>query len=137
MPRPSGRPQLMIGSKGERLLRSTLPHVDAWNTWYEWYGNTPAGFASATDRISRFAEEAGRDPEGIARSACVQVVLDPTSEERPVDSDLPPLEGTPERIAQGLLAFAEAGADEAILVPVPNTEASIYRLGEALVALRS
>jgi alkanesulfonate monooxygenase SsuD/methylene tetrahydromethanopterin reductase-like flavin-dependent oxidoreductase (luciferase family) len=137
MPRPSGRPQLMIGSTGERILRSTLPHVDAWNIWYDWYGNTPEGFASASDRITRLAEEVGRNPDGITRSACVQVVLDRSSEERPIDSEVPPLEGAPERIAHGLLDFLEAGADEAILVPIPNNEASIRQLGKALASIQA
>jgi hypothetical protein len=79
----------------------------------------------------------GRNPDAIARSACVQVVLDRSSEERSIDSEVPPLEGPPERIAHGLLDFLVAGADEAILVPIPNTEASIRQLGKALVSLRA
>ena len=45
-PRPGG-PPLMIGSNGERMLRITAPHVDAWNSWYADTGNTPAGVARA------------------------------------------------------------------------------------------
>ena len=43
-PRPGG-PPLLIGSNGPRMLRITLPHVDAWNTWYADTDNTPAGVA--------------------------------------------------------------------------------------------
>ena len=32
-PRPAG-PPLMIGSKGPRMLRATMAHVDSWNVWY-------------------------------------------------------------------------------------------------------
>ena len=135
VPRPSRRPRLMVGSTGERVLRSTLPHVDAWNAWYDWYGGTPEGFSTASERVSRLAEDVGRQAEDIARSACVLVVLDRTSEERPVDSNAPPLEGSADRIAAGLVEFAEAGAEEAILVPVPNTESSIRELGRVLAAL--
>ena len=45
-PAPAARPRaprLMIGSNGPRMLAATLPHVDAWNTWYEDYGNTAGG----------------------------------------------------------------------------------------------
>jgi alkanesulfonate monooxygenase SsuD/methylene tetrahydromethanopterin reductase-like flavin-dependent oxidoreductase (luciferase family) len=123
----------MIGSTGERVLSIALPHVDAWNIWYDWYGGTPEGLAVQNRTIDALAEEAGRDPHDIARSACVLVVVDRGSAERPIE--VPPLEGSPERVAQGLRDLAEAGADEAILVPNPNTEASIRTLGEALTAL--
>ena len=37
----AGGPPLMIGSNGERMLRITAPHVDAWNSWYADTANTP------------------------------------------------------------------------------------------------
>ncbi len=64
---------------------------------------------------------------------CVLVVLDRAAGERPLD--VPALEGPPERIAEGLRAFAAAGADEAILVVSPIDERSIRRLGETLAYL--
>jgi len=44
LPRPSrpGGPPLLIGSIGPRMLRITLPHVQAWNVWYAHTANTPA-----------------------------------------------------------------------------------------------
>ncbi|MGH2711842.1 MAG: LLM class flavin-dependent oxidoreductase [Actinomycetota bacterium] len=130
MPPPSRRPLLMVGSHGERVLRITLPHVDIWNTWYDWYGNTPEGFAKANDQITALAAEAGKGPGAIDRSACVLVVLDPESADRPHTEV--PLSGSPTRIADGLRELAEAGADEAILVLSPITEASIRTIGETL-----
>jgi alkanesulfonate monooxygenase SsuD/methylene tetrahydromethanopterin reductase-like flavin-dependent oxidoreductase (luciferase family) len=135
LPRPSRRPPLMVGSTGERVLRLALPHVDAWNTWYEWYGNTAEGFASGNRKIDALVEETGREPGDVARSACVLVVVDQANLERPIEPGVTPLEGTMDRIAQGLRDLAEAGADEAILVPYPNTEASLRTLGDALAAL--
>ena len=32
--RRRARPPLMVGANGPRMLAATLPHVDAWNTWY-------------------------------------------------------------------------------------------------------
>jgi alkanesulfonate monooxygenase SsuD/methylene tetrahydromethanopterin reductase-like flavin-dependent oxidoreductase (luciferase family) len=63
------------------------------------------------------------------------VVLDRTAGERPLNDDIQPLEGSAERIAAGLQEFAEAGADEVILVLSPITERSIRRLGESLALL--
>jgi alkanesulfonate monooxygenase SsuD/methylene tetrahydromethanopterin reductase-like flavin-dependent oxidoreductase (luciferase family) len=135
LPAPARRPPLMVGATGPRMLAATLPHVDAWNIWYEWYGNTPEGFDAANLAVDRAARRAGRDPAAIARSACALVVLDRAARERPLTEGVPPLEGSPERIAAGLRDLADAGADEAILVLSPITERSIRLLGETLAAL--
>jgi alkanesulfonate monooxygenase SsuD/methylene tetrahydromethanopterin reductase-like flavin-dependent oxidoreductase (luciferase family) len=52
LPPPARRVPLMVGSNGDRLLRAALPHVDAWNTWFDDYGNTPEGFADLNARVS-------------------------------------------------------------------------------------
>jgi probable F420-dependent oxidoreductase len=132
LPAPARPPPLMVGSNGPRVLRATLPHVDAWNTWYDGYGNRAEGFATLNARITEAAREVGRPAEDVARSACVFVVLDRAAGERPVTPDCPPLEGPPERIAAGLRELAEAGADEAILVVSPITERSIRALAEVV-----
>jgi probable F420-dependent oxidoreductase len=135
LPRPARRVPLMVGSTGERMLRVALPHVDAWNTWYDWYGNTPEGFAAGNTRITEAVGLAGRDPLDVRRSACVLVVLDRSAIERPIEAGIRPLEGDAERIATGLREIAEAGADEAILVANPITERAILELAEAIAIL--
>ena len=132
LPAPARRPRLMIGSNGPRMLRIALPHVDAWNTWFDGYGNRAEGFAALNARISGAAADAGRVPAEVERSACVLVVLDRAAGERPLTADAPPLEGTPERIAAGLRELADAGADEAILVVSPITERSVAALAEVV-----
>ena len=136
LPRPPQRPPLMVGSSGERVLAATLPHVDTWNTWFDWYGNTPEGFEKKLREIDAACERAGRDPSSIERSACVLVRLGYT-EERPDQEGVTPLEGSPEEVGAGLLAMAEAGADELILVLDPITEASIRTLGDVVQRLRT
>ena len=135
LPAPARRPPLMIGSNGPRMLAITLPHVDAWNTWYALYGNAPDGFAALNLRIDEAAVDAGRDPAAIARSACVFVLLDPSCLDRPIEAGAPPVEGPPERIAAHLRELAEAGADEAILVVSPITERAVTGLAEVLALL--
>jgi probable F420-dependent oxidoreductase len=129
LPPPARRTPLMIGSNGPRMLAVALPHVDAWNTWYVDYGNTAEGFAALNARITAAAEQAGRDPEQIARSACALVRLEGPAERVP---EAPPIEGPPERIAARLRELGEAGADEVILAASPITERSIRTLGEAV-----
>ncbi len=135
LPPPARRTPMMIGSTGERVLRAALPWVDTWNTWFDLYGNTPEGFAGLSARVSELAEAVGRAPSQIERSACVLVVLDRSAGERSFDDASPPLEGDASAIAEGLRAFAEAGADEAILVLSPITERSITELGAVLAVL--
>ena len=126
----------MIGSNGPRMLGIALPHVQVWNTWYEDFGNSAEGFAALNERISDAARLAGRDPAEIERSACVYVALDGAGAERANTHEAPPLEGPPERIAHSLSDFAEAGADEAILVVNPISERSIREIAEVLTLLR-
>ncbi len=135
LPPPARRPELMVGAVSAPMLEATLPHVDAWNIWYDWYGNTPEGFAAVNETVDERLSRAGHDADAVDRSACVLVVLDRASHERPLSQEVPPLEGSAERIAAGLRELAEAGADEAILVVSPINERSIRTLGEVLAAL--
>jgi alkanesulfonate monooxygenase SsuD/methylene tetrahydromethanopterin reductase-like flavin-dependent oxidoreductase (luciferase family) len=137
LPAPPTRPRLMIGSNGPRMLGLALPHVDAWNTWYEDYGNRAEGFAALNATITAAARDAGRDPSDIRRSACAFVLLDGAAPERPVTPEAPPLQGTPDQLAERLRELADAGADEVILVVSPITERSIRRLAEVVSAVRS
>ena len=131
LPMPSTPPPLMVGSVGERVLRATLPYVDAWNCWFAWFGNTPDGFAAQNARVTELARERGRDPTEIARTATVFVALDDGESARP-HADLAPITGTPSQISDRLGEFEAAGVDEAILVVSPITEASIRALGQHL-----
>jgi alkanesulfonate monooxygenase SsuD/methylene tetrahydromethanopterin reductase-like flavin-dependent oxidoreductase (luciferase family) len=120
----------MVGSTGDRVLASTLPHVDGWNTWYDWFGNTPEGFAEGKATIDEACERAGRDPATVDRSACVLVRSPGDSRERPDEPGVATIESSD--IGASLRAFAEAGADEVILVCDPITEASIRELGSGV-----
>jgi probable F420-dependent oxidoreductase len=126
LPPPQRPVPLMVGSNGPRMLGLTLPHVAAWNTWWDDYGNTAEGFAALNDRISAAAAEAGREPGEIRRSACALVVLDRAAGERPLLPHAPPIETD---IAGRLQELADAGADEVIIVASPITERSIRELG--------
>jgi alkanesulfonate monooxygenase SsuD/methylene tetrahydromethanopterin reductase-like flavin-dependent oxidoreductase (luciferase family) len=127
LPPPARRPKLMVGANRPRMLAITLPHVDAWNTWFTHYGNTPEGFAAHNAEISEAAERAGRDPADVERSACVWVQVEEAGE-RP--REVEPVRA--DRLAAHLRALEQAGADEAILVLDPITESSIRSLRTAL-----
>jgi len=135
LPAPHRRVPLMIGSNGPRMLRLTMPHVDAWNTWYDSYGNSAERFAALNQTITEAAIAAGREPQDIARSACALVVVDAAAGERPSTAEAPGV--TPERLTQHLLELSRSGADEVILVVSPITEESIRFLGGVAQQARS
>ena len=91
------RTRLMIGSNGPRMLAIALPHVDAWNTWYEDYGNTAEGFAALNERVTVAVRDAGREPGDVARSACAFVALDRGGGERPLTAPRRPSRARPPR----------------------------------------
>jgi len=126
LPPPQRTPKLMIGANRPRMLSIALPHVDAWNTWFTHYGNTAEGFADHNATISEAAERAGRDPAEIERSACVLVEVEAAGE-RPRDVAAVPVA----LLRDHLRALEDAGADEAILVLDPITEASIRQAAGA------
>ena len=139
LPRPSrpNGPPLMIGSKGDRMLAITLPHVDAWNVWYTDTGNRPDGVPALRTKVDEACRAVGRDPAEIERSVAVLVRL-PGGTGRQ-DGDLkenpPPLEGSPDEMAEGLRAYAREGISLVQLVVDPITTGSLEALGRVLEIL--
>jgi hypothetical protein len=117
----------MVGSNGARVLAATLRHVDAWNTWYSWYGNTSEGFAERNAAIDAACARVGTDPRAVRRTACVLVSVGGGGE-RPHDTAPVPAV----RLAAHLRELADAGLDEAILVIDPVTERSVRELAQRL-----
>ena len=66
----------------------------------------------------------------LERSACLLVRFPDGAGERPDEPGVEPVD--PSKLRSALDAFAEAGADEVILVCDPITEGSIHALGVAL-----
>jgi probable F420-dependent oxidoreductase len=134
LPPPTRAIPIMIGSTGPRLLAATVPWVRSWNSWFDLFGNTPGGFEAESAKVTAAARAAGRDPHTIERSACV-LVVGPGAAERSIPPGCEPIRGAPAAVATQLRAFADAGADEAIVVASPITERSIRELGGALAEL--
>ena len=74
-PHRPGGPPLMVGSIGERMLQITLPHVDAWNGWHLWFGNSVAGYLALRDRIDAACRAVGRDPADVDRTVALLVAF--------------------------------------------------------------
>lgn len=134
-PRPGG-PPIMLGSIGPRMLRIAMPHVQAWNAWYAYYGNTPAGIGRMRDLVDEACTDVGRDPAEVERTVAVLLHLDGRLGTRDFDRvAAPPLTGPPELVAETLHAYAREGIAEVQLVIDPITPAGIEQLAPILEAL--
>ena len=134
-PRPSG-PPLLIGSSGPRMLRITMPHADAWNAWYHWFGNRPEGMAEQRELVDAACRDVGRDPAAIERTAAVYMQLPGATGARDFDRDTAPaLVGSPGEIAATLRALAEEGIGHVQLVIDPVTTPGVEALAPVLEAL--
>jgi alkanesulfonate monooxygenase SsuD/methylene tetrahydromethanopterin reductase-like flavin-dependent oxidoreductase (luciferase family) len=139
-PRPAG-PPLMVGSIGDRMLQITLPHVDAWNAWYDWFGNSPEGYRALRDKVDTACRAVGREPAEVERTVAVFVRF-PEGRGRSAgdperSADVPAVSSEPEGLAQTLRAFADEGVGHVQLVLDPITADSIAALRPALELLDS
>jgi probable F420-dependent oxidoreductase len=139
LPRPvrTGGPPIMIGTMGPRMLRVTARHADAWNTWFTWYSNRPAGLAALREKVDAACGDIGRDPATLERTAAVlvQVEGEEVARRGGPEERAAPLRGTPEELAEQLRAYAAEGISHLQLVVDPITVRSIERLAPVLEAV--
>jgi probable F420-dependent oxidoreductase len=132
----AGGPPLMIGSTGERMLRITTPHVAAWNAWFADFANSPAGVGALRTKVDAACAEVGRDPAAIERTVAILVGM-PGGSGRTMGDDAaaranPPLQGSPEQMADELRAYAREGISHIQLVIDPINRESIERFAPVL-----
>jgi alkanesulfonate monooxygenase SsuD/methylene tetrahydromethanopterin reductase-like flavin-dependent oxidoreductase (luciferase family) len=136
-PRPHG-PPLMVGSMGPRMLEITLPHVEQWNAWFTWFGNTPDGYVPLRGQIDAACRAAGRDPAEVERTLALFVGF-PDGQGRTMgdltSSEVEPIRGDPATLAATLRAFADEGVGHVQLVLDPITVETIAALAPALALL--
>jgi len=136
-PRLEG-PPLMVGSIGERMLSITLPHVQSWNAWFTWFGNSPEGYRPIRDQVDVACEAAGRDPATLERTVAVLVSL-PGAQGGPQGNPTRPtaeaISGEPAVLEAALRAFAAEGIGHVQLVLDPITADSIRALAPTLALL--
>ena len=58
-------PRVLLGGKGDRLLRLVAERADGWNTCWTW---TPEAYRERADVLARACERVGRDPATVWRS---------------------------------------------------------------------
>ncbi len=116
---PPARPDLalMIGSSGPRMLEITIPHVDAWNIWYDDFDNDPGLLGERIAVVDAAASAVGRRTEEISKTAALLVNLKGEPSRR--DSRNPIVGAT--AMADALVATEQAGIDHVQLVLDPIT----------------
>ncbi|HJX08549.1 MAG TPA: LLM class flavin-dependent oxidoreductase [Actinomycetota bacterium] len=137
LPRPERRPTLMIGSSGKRMLAIASPTADAWNTWFDEYGNTLDGYALLRDRIDDACVAAGREPGDVERSVCVLVAVDGGAGARAIPPGMHAIDGSPSALGDHLRGLSDLGVGEVILVADPIDERAVRALGEAVGSVRA
>jgi probable F420-dependent oxidoreductase len=132
-PRPNG-PPILIGSSGDRMLRSVARYADAWNTFFSTTGNSPDGIPPLRAKVDAACQGAGRDPATLERSCAILVGFDlPGAVGHPQVKT--PLTGSPEEIAEGLLGFQREGIDLVQVYLDPMTPAGVAAFAPVLEAL--
>jgi alkanesulfonate monooxygenase SsuD/methylene tetrahydromethanopterin reductase-like flavin-dependent oxidoreductase (luciferase family) len=136
-PRPDG-PPLMIGSEGPRMMAISLPHVQQWNAWFTWFGNTPEGYRPLRAKVDEACRAAGRDPAEVERTLALFVGF-PGGEGRTMgdltSADVEPIPGEPDALEAALRAFADEGVRHVQLVLDPITVDTIAALEPMLARL--
>lgn len=123
---------IMIGGSGERkTLRIVAEHADMWNAFGE-----PDELAHKDEVLRRHCADVGRDPAAIERTVGCKITIRSTEAEaerarrgllehnrtpmRDVEGDLTFWTGTPEMIAERMIAYREAGFHTFIIeLPAP------------------
>ena len=105
---------LLIGGKGDRMLRLVARHADEWNMW-----GLPEVIAARAAVLDEACERIGRDPSTVRRSAQALVCLsdDPDRARSVVESVAPraAFAGTAEQFAVLVEHWAAVGVDEVIV----------------------
>ena len=132
-----GGPPLMVGSIGERMLRITLPHVAAWNAWYQWFENRVEGYLPLREKVDAICRDVGRDPAEVERTVAILVGFSGAvgRGSAVAEENFDPIDGDPATLVPALRAFAAAGVGHAQLVLDPITLESITALEPTVATL--
>ncbi len=118
------------------MLSIALPHVQAWNAWFTWFGNSPDGYRPLRQKIDEACRAAGRDPADVQRSVALLVAF-PGAEGRQQgdEPEVEPISGEPSVLAPTLRAFAEEGVAHVQLALDPINADTIAALAPTLALI--
>jgi alkanesulfonate monooxygenase SsuD/methylene tetrahydromethanopterin reductase-like flavin-dependent oxidoreductase (luciferase family) len=129
---------MMIGSEGPRMLAATLPHVQMWNGWHAWYGNSVAGAKTLLAKIDAACADAAVDPVSIERTLAVLVQAPGGTDRRqgsPGRASSTPVSGGVSAVVDHILGLEALGVSHVQLVVDPITTDSIRWLAGVISGL--
>jgi len=123
---------LLIGGKGDQMMKLVARHADVWNMWA-----MPERFTERSTVLDRACETIGRDPASIRRSTQALVYLTDSSEEAQrfmnAAGGRAAFAGNPAQFAELVAHWRDVGVDQ-VIVPDWNLGAGVRR-AESLEAL--
>jgi alkanesulfonate monooxygenase SsuD/methylene tetrahydromethanopterin reductase-like flavin-dependent oxidoreductase (luciferase family) len=130
-PRPQG-PPILIGTlkPKPRMQRLVAQYADQWNAWLAYGISWPEAVAAERDLIDEACRKHGRDPDTLARTAGLRVLM-PGSLYTPPPNERP-LKGSPEAMAEALQGFAGEGITHLQVALSPGTLESVKGFGQVL-----
>lgn len=126
-PRPQG-PSIMVGTRGEKMLRLTAELADVWNGWLLREGSSANALPPIREAVDAACRDVGRDPASLDRTATVMVDLDAPAGGRVIG-------GTPEEVAASLRSFADEGITHLQISSKVTNVAGLERYAPVLEAL--
>jgi alkanesulfonate monooxygenase SsuD/methylene tetrahydromethanopterin reductase-like flavin-dependent oxidoreductase (luciferase family) len=114
-PKPvQDRLPLLIGGKGDRMLRLVARHADMWNMWA-----MPSKFAERSAELDQACDDIGRNPATIRRSTQALVCLTDSESEARSFTDATggraAFAGTAKQFADLAAQWRDAGVDELVI----------------------
>lgn len=140
------RPPILLGGYADVVLKRAATLADGWLT----YLYRPESFTSSWDKIRRYAEQAGRDPDSLQNASQVPICVADSYEDadRRVKHfveryfDVPPwsdatvesaIRGTPEQCAEQIAEHAAVGVHELVLMPVDYDLQQVEVIGQQIL----
>jgi alkanesulfonate monooxygenase SsuD/methylene tetrahydromethanopterin reductase-like flavin-dependent oxidoreductase (luciferase family) len=133
-PRKQGPPILIGSLGGPRMQRITASYADIWVASYPMNNNTIEGLQLSLERLYGACERVGRDPAEIERMT--EVLVGYPGGQPEIWTEMTPISGTPEEIADALRARQALGFDYLHVWIEPNSLAGIEQFAPVLELLR-
>ena len=128
-PAPSRNIPVLVAAFGQRMLRLTARHADAWNT--AWYGEPDDQLREQLAAFDAMLAAEGRSRASVARTVGM-TVCDPAVAVTDDDRDDPSFSGSVDELARAIDGYEALGIDHLIILLQPLIEASLDRLALAL-----
>lgn len=134
LPRPRRTIPLMVGSSRPRMLALTLPHVHAWNSWFQDFGNDPGQIPTLLEQIEAACLQAGRGPGEVEKTVALHLAFPGQAGRRQGNNAL---HGSVAQMTEVLARVEAAGVAHVQAVLDPIKPETITALGEVKAAFQA